>query len=152
MTLRIGDEAPLFEGVDQDGKTVSLAAFLGKADVVLFFYPKDFTKVCSLEVRGFGEIYPALRERGVVLLGISTDDRESHARFAESCGTPFPLLSDPGGKIAALYGAKGILRGLLGLTKRMTFAIHREGRISAIFVGETNANAHVDGVSNLFLT
>jgi thioredoxin-dependent peroxiredoxin len=75
--------------------------------VVIAFYPKDFTSGCTAELRTFGEQYDSLFGPDVVVVGISRDSAETHVRFASSLGLPFRLLSDPGQKVARMYGSNG---------------------------------------------
>ena len=92
--LPVGTRAPDFTLPDQNGEARSLSAFRGQK-VILYFYPKDMTSGCSKQACGFGELYPQLREKGAVVLGVSKDSVASHKRFEEKYGLPFPLLADP---------------------------------------------------------
>ncbi|MBL9110701.1 MAG: redoxin domain-containing protein, partial [Myxococcales bacterium] len=80
MSLRIGQLAPEFDVVASNGQNVRLADYRGKKNVVLFFYPADFTLVCTREACGFRELYPELVSRDTEVIGISTDSNESHER------------------------------------------------------------------------
>ena len=92
--LRVGDQAPDFTLPDQAGRAVHLAALLAKGPVLLYFYPADFTPVCTKEACAFGALEPELTRAGVTLLGISPQDSETHTRFRERYGLPFPLLAE----------------------------------------------------------
>src|SRR3990170_8285175 len=90
---RTGERAPEFEAKDQDGNTVSLASFRGKP-VVLYFYPKDDTPGCTAEACSFRDSMAILRDRGIVVLGVSVDSEESHEKFVSKYKLNFILLSD----------------------------------------------------------
>ena len=101
-----GKKAPSFALEDGAGKRVSLADFKGK-HVVVYFYPKDDTPGCTKEACGFRDLWKELQRAGVVVLGVSADDAESHTKFASKYTLPFPLLSDPDRKLMQAWGAYG---------------------------------------------
>ena len=101
-----GKKAPEFTLNDQDGKPVSLSAFKGK-DVIVYFYPKDDTPGCTKEACGFRDFWKDLQKAGIVVLGISPDDGESHRDFIGKYKLPFTLLSDPDKKMMKDWGAYG---------------------------------------------
>ncbi|HEX5034928.1 MAG TPA: peroxiredoxin [bacterium] len=101
--LKVGDPAPDFKTVDDQGKAVSLRDFRGKA-VVLYFYPKDDTPGCTLEAQSFRDHYSEFQSLDTVVLGISGDSQKSHHAFKEKHQLPFPLLVDEDHKIAKSYG------------------------------------------------
>jgi len=116
--------------MDERGLPVSLKDFLGKHLVVLYFYPKDFTPGCTAEACSFRDDYKAYEEKGAVVVGVSLDSAESHAKFSEHHSLPFTLLSDNRKEVAKTYGVLGI-GGFLA--KRVTFIIDRNGSIAGIF-------------------
>jgi peroxiredoxin Q/BCP len=128
--LKVGDKAPDFTLMDERGLPVSLKDFLGKHLVVLYFYPKDFTPGCTTEACSFRDDYKAYEERGAVVVGVSLDSVESHAKFSEHHSLPFTLLSDNRKEVAKAYGVLGT-GGFLA--KRVTFIIDRNGSIAGIF-------------------
>jgi peroxiredoxin Q/BCP len=128
--LKVGDKAPDFTLMDERGLPVSLKDFLGKHLVVLYFYPKDFTPGCTAEACSFRDDYKAYEERGAVVVGVSLDSVESHAKFSEHHSLPFTLLSDNRKEVAKAYGVLGT-GGFLA--KRVTFIIDRNGSIAGIF-------------------
>lgn len=129
VELKVGDTAPDFALVDERGFPVSLKSYLGKI-VVLYFYPKDFTPRCTREACGFRDDYMNFEARGAVVIGVSVDDVESHAKFSRKHDLPFALLSDGQKDAAKKYGVLG-LGG--AVTKRVTFVIDRDGKIAAVF-------------------
>lgn len=133
--LKVGDRAPDFELPAGDGTTLKLQDLRGKK-VVLFFYPKDNTSGCTKEACSFQENLGALKEKGVVLLGMSADSVESHQKFSNKYGLSFPLVSDESKKMLKAYGVwkqKSFLgRKYMGI-ERTTLIIDEDGRIKKIF-------------------
>jgi peroxiredoxin Q/BCP len=123
---QIGMKAPGFDAVDQDGRTVRLADYLGKSDVVLYFYPKDDTPGCTREACSLRDGYQAIQAAGAVVLGVSADGADSHAAFARKFNLPFALLADPAGNLIKAYGVK---MPLLKMAHRVTFIIDKQGII-----------------------
>jgi len=121
---QIGMKAPAFEAVDQDGRTVRLADYLCKSNVVLYFYPKDDTPGCTREACSLRDGYQAIQAAGAVVLGVSADGADSHAAFARKFSLPFALLADPAGDLIKAYGVK---MPLLKMAHRVTFIIDRQG-------------------------
>ncbi len=130
--LKEGQPAPAISAPDQDGKAISLAEFKGKANVVLYFYPKDDTPGCTKEACSFRDGYATLQKTGAVILGVSADDVKSHKAFAEKFHLPFSLLADPDKKIIDAYGVR---MPVFGIAKRVTFVIDKGGVIRKIFLG-----------------
>jgi peroxiredoxin Q/BCP len=129
--LSAGDIAPAFTLGDQNGKTHSLADYRGRW-LVLYFYPKDDTPGCTTEACGFRDEYRAYLRRGVEVLGVSIDGRESHERFAKKYDLPFPLLADTDGTVAKEYGAYWSFWPLR-FARRYTFLIDPQGRIARTY-------------------
>lgn len=127
-TPSVGDPAPDFSLMDQNGKTQTLEQYRGQW-VAVYFYPKDDTPGCTTQACNFRDNIFAFRERDAVILGVSLDDVESHEEFAEKYSLPFPLLSDSGGGVAEKYGVVRNL-GIIKLAKRQTFLIDPDGRIA----------------------
>jgi thioredoxin-dependent peroxiredoxin len=138
--LKEGDLAPDFELLSQDGKKITLHEFRGSKNVVLYFYPKDFTHGCSAETKLFGENYDEIRSLGAEVLGVSRDSVESHKEFADDCKANFLLLSDEGGRVGELYGVTlsfGLIPG------RTTFVIDRQGIVRHVFSSQLAFKKHV---------
>ena len=138
--IRAGDRAPDFTLRTQEGKTVSLHDFLGLKDVILYFYPKDFTAGCAAETREFGVNYDRIAMMGAEVVGISSDSVESHRGFAEECSAGFLLVSDEGGKVRERYGVRQSLGLIPG---RTTFVIDKEGVVRHVFSSQLNPKKHV---------
>jgi len=135
-------DAPLFELKDQHGQPFVLEEALKEGPVVIFFYPKDQTRVCSLEVRGFHSLNGRFVELGTQVVGISSDSQASHKRFAESCGPDIRLLSDKGGKVRKAFGVRSHLILIPG---RDTFVIAPSRKILAHIRKFSDHQVHIDG-------
>jgi peroxiredoxin Q/BCP len=127
--IKEGANAPAFEALDQHGALVRLADFQGKAAVVLYFYPKDDTPGCTAQACSLRDGFSELKAAGAVILGVSADDSQSHKAFAEKYHLPFSLLADPDKRIIGAYGVKW---PLLGIAKRVTFLIDRQGIVRKV--------------------
>ncbi|MCX2482628.1 thioredoxin-dependent thiol peroxidase [Pedobacter sp. MR2016-24] len=129
--LKEGQKAPEFTAADQDGNTVTLSQFSGKK-VVLYFYPKDDTPGCTAEACDFRDNYQGLIAKGIIVLGVSTDDEKSHQKFVAKHSLPFTLLADTDKKIVEAYGVWGE-KNMYGKkymgTNRTTFIIDEAGNI-----------------------
>jgi len=106
MPIVEGKAAPAFTLADAHGEKVSLKGFRGR-DVIVYFYPRDDTPGCTKEAQGFRKLYGKLERLGAVVIGISPDSPESHAKFAKKYQLRFTLLSDPDRKVMEKYGAFG---------------------------------------------
>ena len=146
MSLRVGQKAPDFDVVSSSGKALKLVDFAGKKNVVLYFYPGDFTPICTKETCGMRDMYADLESKETEVIGVSVDSNESHEKFAAQYKVPFALVSDKKRELAKTYGATSFLRDILGKTARITFVIDKKSEIAAIFQGELSASKHVDGV------
>jgi len=133
----VGEPAPDFELVDQNGQLHSIEDYRGKW-VALYFYPKDDTPGCTTEACEFRDNIFAFREANCQILGVSFDDTDSHKEFAEKYSLPFPLLADTAGDAADAYGVK--MFGM-NVAKRQTFLIDPDGNI-AIHYGKVDPEKH----------
>jgi len=135
LALKEGDKAPEFSVAASGGGTISLADFRGR-NVILYFYPKDDTPGCTKEACAFRDEFAAFKQRGAVILGVSTDPVKAHDKFTDKFKLPFPLLADVDKKIVEAYGVWGektfMGRKYLG-TYRVTFLIGSDGRIKKIW-------------------
>lgn len=134
MALQTGDKAPDFEEKDQNGNLVRLSDYNGKK-VVLYFYPKDDTPGCTAQACNLRDNSAELTEKGYAVIGVSTDDENSHEKFVQKYGLPFRLLADTDKKIVEAYGVwqeKSMYgRKYMG-TMRYTFVIDEEGIIQKV--------------------
>jgi peroxiredoxin Q/BCP len=130
IKLKAGDPAPDFEGPTSDGNKLGLKNFLGKKNVVLYFYPKDDTPGCTKEACSFRDNLQPIRNTGAEIIGVSLDSIESHGKFASKYGLSFPLISDKDKRIANAYG---VLKDTGSSTNRVTFIIDKTGKIAKVF-------------------
>ena len=144
MPLETGAVAPDFMLPAQDGTSVTLSSLIEKGPVVLFFYPAAETPVCTKEACHFRDLAGEFEALGAHRLGISKDSVEKQAGFAANHDLDYPVLSDPAGSVAELYGVKPSLLGKLGPLQRTTFAIGTDGRIKAVVEGMLKAEIHAD--------
>lgn len=140
ITLKEGDKAPVFSGMDQDGKKVSLSSYKGQK-VVLYFYPEDDTPTCTIQACNLRDNYGLLKKNGFVVLGVSPDDVKKHKKFEAKFGLPFTLLADPEHAIIDKYGVWGEKQMFgnhyMGV-HRTTFVIDEKGIIRKIFLKPKN--------------
>lgn len=144
--IAVGQRAPEFSGTLGSGKQLSLEDFRGKKNVILYFFPKDFTPGCTKEACSFRDRRPDIAKLDAEIVGASFDTADKHKQFADAYQLPYPLLSDPDGSIAQAYGV-GRLGGLLGgwlPTKRVTFVIDKEGVVRHVISSELNIDKHID--------
>lgn len=147
MSLKIGDPAPAFDVTSSDGRRLRLEDFAGKKNVVVYFYPADFTPVCTAEACGFRDMYSDLASGDTEVIGVSVDDDESHRKFARKHGVTFPLVADAGGKLARAFDAAGgFLDQLRGKAARITYVIGKDGRVHGVFDSRLFASKHLEGV------
>lgn len=134
-TLEKGAKAPDFEGVDENGNTIKLTDYKGKK-LILFFYPKDNTPTCTVEVCNLRDNYSMLQNKGYELLGVSGDSEKKHQNFIKKHNLPFPLLADTEKKVINDYGVFGEKK-MFGKIKegifRTTFVIDEKGVVEQVF-------------------
>jgi thioredoxin-dependent peroxiredoxin len=136
ITLKEGDKAPAFKGIDQNENTVQLKDFKGKK-VVLYFYPEDNTPTCTVQACNLRDNYALLQQHGFTIIGISPDAAAKHKKFEAKFELPFTLIADTEHAIIDAYGVWGEKqlygRKYMGL-HRTTFVINEKGIISKIFL------------------
>jgi peroxiredoxin Q/BCP len=135
LKLKVGDVAPGFTVATSGGGRVSLADYLGQ-NVVLYFYPRDDTPGCTKEACSFRDQFSEFKNRGVVVLGVSTDPVKAHDKFVAKFELPFLLLADEDKQIVTAYGVWGqksfMGRKYMG-TQRATFLIGPAGKIRSLW-------------------
>ena len=149
--LKEGVKAPDFTAKDQNGNKVKLSDLKGRK-VVLYFYPKDDTPGCTKQACSLRDSYVVFTEKGIKVLGVSTDDEKSHQKFISKYELPFDLLADTDKKIVEKYGVWGE-KSMYGKkymgTLRKTFLIGEDGKIVKIF-DKVNVSEHADEVLKAF--
>jgi peroxiredoxin Q/BCP len=135
--LKAGDPAPDFEGVTTDGTRVSLKGYRGRK-LVMYFYPKDDTPGCTKQACSLRDHNRDIAAKGAAVLGVSTQDAQSHQAFTRKFNLNFPLLADSDATVGRAYGVLGgpglvsKLKSGLGLADRVTFVIDERGRIAHV--------------------
>ena len=150
-SAKIGNLAPLFNLVSQDGELVNLKDFRGDSNVVLYFYPKAMTPGCTVQACGLRDIKKELKKLNAVALGLSPDPANKLNKFREKYDLNFSLLYDEDHKIAEKYGVWA-LKNFMGKefmgVVRTTFLINEEGRIEDI-MSKVKTKSHHDDVLSL---
>lgn len=135
ITLQIGDIAPTFEGINEQGEVVRLQDFRGKK-LILFFYPADNTPGCTATACSLRDAYTDLQNKGFAMLGVSPDSPKKHENFIRKHQFPFSLLADTEQVVMKQYGVWGEKK-FMGRTfdgvLRTTFVIDEQGKIAQIF-------------------
>ncbi|MBL1077919.1 peroxiredoxin [Nocardia sp. 2] len=142
--MKPGETAPNFELSDQSGTLRSLESLLADGPVVLFFYPAANTPVCTAEACHFRDLAGEFKAAGATPIGISADSVDVQSGFADKQRLDYPLLSDPGAKVAAEFGVKRGLLGALVPVKRTTFVIDPDRTIATVISSELRAEVHAD--------
>ena len=133
-----GDLAPDFELPDHTGTPTTLRQLLADGPLVLFFYPADFTPICTREACMFRDSYDELVEAGVAVVGISANDGDSHARFRDRYALRYPLLADKDKAVIKAFG----LFGPLGIVRRATFLIDPDRTIRSAVRADLRLSPH----------
>lgn len=147
MSLKVGDKAPAFEGIDQDEKPIKLSDFKGKK-LALYFYPKDNTPGCTAQACNLRDNYNALLEAGYAVVGISSDSAKKHQNFIKKHELPFPLIADEDKSIHEQFGT-WVKKQMYGReymgTARTTFIIDENGVIEEI-IEKVKTKDHTDQI------
>ncbi len=136
LGLAAGDKAPDFDMPADSGHNVKLADYLGKKNVVLYFYPRDDTPGCTVEAKDFRDLVKDFAFEDTVVIGVSKDDIKSHCKFRDKYELSFALASDKDGDVTERYGA-WVEKSMYGKKymgiQRATFLIGMNGKIAAVW-------------------
>jgi thioredoxin-dependent peroxiredoxin len=141
LAVKVGDKAPDFTLPSQMGDNVTLSEYVGKKNIILYFYPKDESPGCTKEACSFRDSYVELTNLGAEVIGVSAQGVESHKSFATHYGLPFILLSDEDNKVRKLYGVPSTMGIIPG---RVTYIIDKQGVVRHIFSSQIQAERHVE--------
>jgi len=139
-TLIVGDAVPKFSLLDQDGHTFNMSDYIGKKVLVIYFYPKDESMVCTKEACAFRDSFDSFSKAGAMVVGINGGTVASHKEFQQHYKLPFTLLSDPDNKIYNLFGVKG----KMFFTGRETFVVDLKGKIVYTHEAMLEGKEHAD--------
>ena len=136
IELNEGALAPDFAMRDMQGNLSRLSDLKDKKDIVVYFYPEDFTPGCTTQAAEFSRDYEKFKEAGIEIVGISPNEEESHEKFRQKMGIPYPLVADTENNVSKSYGVYGLKkfmgREYMGVS-RSTFLIDKTGKIVKIF-------------------
>ncbi|WP_375578952.1 peroxiredoxin [Marivirga tractuosa] len=139
MPLKEQQKAPDFQLESTSENKFKLSEQAGEP-IILFFYPKNFTKVCTAEVCEFRDAFSEFRDLNVKVVGISQDTIDSHHKFKKENKLPFELLSDPKGKVAKLFKAT---IPVIGMNRRVTYLLDKDLKIKEVYENMFSADQHV---------
>jgi len=139
--LGVGARAPEFTLPDQDEREVSLTTLLNRGPLILYFYPADFTTICTKEACAFRDLHDEIQKTGLTIAGVSPQTPESHRRFRERYKLPFTLLSDVDKAVVKMYDVNGPLG--IGV-RRGTYLIDPARNIRGAVLADFRVAAHED--------
>ncbi len=140
--LKVGDKIPSFQLKDQSGENFDVDQYIGNTAMVIYFYPKDDTPGCTKEACSFRDSYEAFTDKNIKVIGISSDDVESHKNFAAKYNLPFTLLADTESEVRDLFGVKNNAFGLI--PGRVTYVIDQKGEIIFMYDSQFKAAKHIE--------
>ncbi|MGJ8694298.1 MAG: thioredoxin-dependent thiol peroxidase [Thalassotalea sp.] len=135
-TIQVGQTAPLFTLLDQNAEPVSLGDYIGKQQVLVYFYPKAMTPGCTVQAQNLRNVKTALAEKNTVVFGISPDEPKRLAKFCERDQLNFTLLSDVDHKVAedfGVWGPKKFMGREYDGIHRLSFLVGLDGNIQHVF-------------------
>lgn len=130
MALKIGDKIPNFIATDTNGNNFKSQDYIGNQSLVIYFYPKDGTRVCTEQACSFRDNYQEFKDLGAEVIGVSADSVQSHLKFKSTFNLPFILLSDHDKKLRKLFGVEN---DLLFIPGRQTYVADKNGTIIMVF-------------------
>jgi peroxiredoxin Q/BCP len=144
--VEVGESAPDFTAPNQDGTPFRLSSLRG-SPVVLYFYPEADTPGCTIESKGFRDVYPQFQAQKVRVVGVSVDDCPKQKAFAQKYGLPFPLVADSSRSVAQAYG----VLNPRGRARRVTFLIDSDGKVVEV-IDTSSPGPHLERARARFLT
>lgn len=141
MAIEKGDKCPSFKLKDQQGEMINIDDIIGQESLVIYFYPKDDSPGCTRQACSFRDSFEDFVEEGARVIGISSDDEESHKKFAEKHNLPFTLLADSKKEVRNKFGVPTNLLGFI--PGRVTYIIDKKGIVQGVFNSQLNFDKHV---------
>lgn len=145
--LKVGTPAPDFTA-DSTYGPVHLKDYFGKQHVILFFYPKDETPVCTKQLADAQSSFSEFQRMDTAMIGVNQDDLESHKQFALKMGYRFPLVTDPGRKISTMYGLE-MMEEYPDFVERAVFIIDQDGVIQYAVKGNPSTSELMDVIERI---
>lgn len=139
-TISVGSNVPSFSLKDQHGQVFDINSVVGKMNLVIYFYPKDDSAVCTKEACSFRDQFDVFKKEDAMIIGISGQSVESHLAFANKNRLNFTLLSDEGNKVRKLFGVPS---SMLGIPGRVTYIVNKEGKVVFLFNSQLNGEKHI---------
>lgn len=144
--LKIGDKCPIFKGIDQNGDEFDASKVVGVKKCIVYFYPKNETKVCTAQACSFRDAYETFEDNNCEVIGISGDSAKSHQAFARNHSLPFVLVSDEDKSIRKLFQ---VPKDFLVIPGRYTYIVDENGIILEIFHDAAGARSHTKTAFNI---
>jgi len=141
MAIQKGDQCPSFKLKDQNGELFNIDDVIGEDNLVIYFYPKDDSPGCTKQACSFRDAFEDFKEAGAKVIGISSDDEQSHKKFAEKHNLPFTLLADSNKTVRKQFGVPTNLLGLL--PGRVTYIFDKKGLLKGVFNSQLNFDKHI---------
>ena len=141
-SLQTGNKIPSFILKDQNGHDFNINDYIGRKKMVIYFYPKDESGVCTKEACAFRDSFADFSDANAIVIGINSASVATHQAFAAHHRLPFTILSDPGNKVLKQFGIKNVLF----ITGRETFVVGLDGKIAFSFRAFLQGNAHAEKV------
>ncbi len=145
--LKVGDKCPIFKGTDQYGDEFDASTVIGQQKCVIYFYPKNETKVCTAQACSFRDAYETFKDHNCEVIGISGDSAKSHQAFAKNHSLPFVLISDGDKSIRKLFE---VPKDFLIIPGRYTYIVDENGVILEIFHDASGSSSHTKTAMNIF--
>ena len=146
--IDVGQAAPDFTFADRHGETHRLSDWLREGSVIVYFYPADFTMVCTKQACMMRDRHEDLAGAGVRVIGVSPQGDESHARFQSEHRLPFPLVPDTDRRLAKAYGVEGPLG--LGV-RRASFLIGQDGKVQSVVRADLRVGRHESFIDDVIV-
>ena len=139
--IEVGSHVPMFKLPDQNGKIFNIGSVLGKKNLVIYFYPKDFTSGCTKEACTFRDNFNEFKKSSATIIGISGDNVASHLKFSDKNKLNFTILSDKGNKIRKLFGVPNSMMGVV--PGRVTYVVDRKGIVIHVYNSLSKPEQHI---------
>lgn len=138
--ISVNNKIPLFELEDQKGDLFKVSDFIGRKNLIIYFYPKDYTPGCTSEAKAFRDWYDDFFDLDCEVVGVSADKCATHKKFASKFQLPFILLSDHENVVRKQFGVPSIMLGLL--PGRFTYIVNKQGLVHKVIGSKCRPDQH----------